>query len=63
VKTLIAEHHEWHAWNTSPTQWLLSDESTKNLTAWSSVDDLINYLWFQDQVAARAFHERFKEAV
>ena len=60
MKTLTAEHHDWHAWNVTNTQWLLSHENTKHLSVWSSVDDLINYLWFQDKEAARVFNKRFK---
>ena len=61
MKTLTAEYHEWHAWNANRTQWLLSHESTKHLTTWSSVDDLINYLWFQDKEAARVLNKKLKE--
>ena len=60
MKTQTAEYHEWSAWEATPTQWLLSDESTKHLTTWSSVDDLITYLWFQDKEAARVFNARLK---
>jgi hypothetical protein len=61
MKTQTAEYHDWQAWNASPTQWLLSHQDTSHLSVWSSVDDLINYLWFQDKEAARAFHEKFKD--
>ena len=61
MRTQTAEYHDWHAWNATPTQWLLSHENTKHLSVWSSVDDLINYLWFQDKEAARVFNARFKE--
>lgn len=60
MKTQTAEYHDWHAWTFNGTQWLLSHESTKHLTTWSSVDDLINYLWFQDKEAARVFNAKFK---
>ena len=60
MKTLTAEHHEWHGWNVTSTQWLLSHENTKHLSVWSSCDDLINYLWFQDREAARVFNAQFK---
>ena len=61
MKTQTAEYHDWHAWNVTSTQWLLSHENTKHLSVWSSSDDLINYLWFKDKEAARAFHEKFKD--
>tara|TARA_B110000977_G_scaffold194810_1_gene272107 strand:- start:1389 stop:1589 length:201 start_codon:yes stop_codon:yes gene_type:complete len=60
MKTLTAEYHDWHAWNASPTQWLLSHENTKHLSVWSSVDDLVNFLWFKDRQAARVFNKKFK---
>tara|TARA_R110002096_G_scaffold212838_1_gene400310 strand:- start:18 stop:233 length:216 start_codon:yes stop_codon:yes gene_type:complete len=65
MRTQAAEYKDWHAWNANRTQWLLSHESTKHLTTWSSVDDLINYLWSQDidtsgKEAARVFNKKFK---
>ena len=60
MKTQTAEYHDWCAWNANPTQWLLSNQDTSHLSVWSSVDDLINYLWFQDREAARVFNARLK---
>ena len=61
METRTAVYHDWHAWEAKPTQWLLSDESTKHLTTWSSVDDMITYLWFKDIAAARVFNARLKD--
>ena len=60
MRTQTAEYHDWHAWNATPTQWLLSHENTKHLSVWSSVDDLINYLWFKDREAARVLNFALK---
>ena len=56
-----AECHNWNAWHVTSTQWLLSHENTEHLSVWSSVDDLINYLWFKDKEAARVLNKRLKE--
>jgi len=61
METKTAKYNDWHAWEASPTQWLLSDESTKHLTTWSSVDDMITYLFFQDKEAARVLNARLKD--
>jgi|GEM_PF-6552358 len=61
METKTAQYNDWHAWQAKPTQWLLSDESTKHLTTWSSVDDMLTYLFFQDKEAARVFNARLKD--
>ena len=60
METKTAQYNDWHAWQAKPTQWLLSDESTKHLTTWRSVDDMLTYVWFEDKEAARALHKKLK---
>ena len=43
---------KYHAWESRPGQYLLSNESTKELSYFRSMDDLINWLWFNDEKAA-----------
>jgi len=52
---------KYHAWQSQPGQYLLSDESKKQLYYFKSIDDLINYLWFNDaKAAAKKLHHQTK---
>lgn len=43
----------WHFWQDS--QFMLSDESTKELRAFNAIDDCVNWLWLNgEKQAARA---------
>lgn len=51
---------KWHVWEGAAGKVMLSDEDTKTLRSFSSLDDVVNFLWFEDQPAARAINKEFK---
>ncbi len=53
---------KWHAWQEISNGVLLSDEDTKILRQFASVDETINWLYLNgEKPAARALHEHTKE--
>lgn len=48
-------HGKWHVWK-GQASWLVSDEETKRLRYFATIDDAINWLWFEDRDAARALN-------
>ena len=52
-------YNGWHAWE--GTEFMLSDERTKNLKSFKTPDDLVTYLYTQDREAARALNRHIKD--
>lgn len=51
----------WHFWQGS--QFMLSNETTKELRAFDSIDDCVNWLWLSgERDAARAVNRLKKES-
>jgi len=50
---------KWHFWQ-GVGGFLLSNEETKELRSFATVDKTINWLFFVDKEAARAINKQFK---
>lgn len=58
--TTIYKH--WHIWQTDRNKFLVSNEETKKLTEFSTIDGAINFLYFNGNIeAARALNKAYKE--
>lgn len=55
-------HKHWHIWQASRNKFIVSNEDTKKLTEFSTIDGAINFLYFNDNIeAARALNKAYKE--
>jgi len=50
---------KWHFWQ-AVGGFLLSNEETKELKSFSTIDGAVNWLFFADKEAARAINKQFK---
>jgi hypothetical protein len=50
---------KWHFWQ-AVGGFLLSNEETKELTSFKTVDAAVNFLFFADKEAARFINKQFK---
>lgn len=58
----ILIHKNLHIWQASRNKFFVSNEDTKKLTEFSTIDGAINFLYFNDNIeAARALSKAYKE--
>jgi hypothetical protein len=64
MKSVNFIHGKWHAWDGSSNKILLSDEDTKTLRSFNTLDDCITWLYIQgEKDAARALNALKTEGV
>jgi len=55
--------NQWHVWDNLNNAFLLSNEETKDLKQFKTLDDCVNYLYLiaNDKMAARELNKAMRE--